>query len=208
MKTIIASLLILSSLSALSSEKITPVKVFDGTSAKCKTSQDHYTYRLQAHFVESVETTISNESLNLDIKTVMLSCDKTDNGYTFTKKNIFTDFTYNAFKGVTSDNQPILEAIKASTNFADLVIFKDNNYTKITSIKAVNSDSVITSFSETIELKELFSTEELVKYNNGETVMKALDFFLLRNINLESSQISERFSQSYGAFRLNLKLTK
>ncbi|PIK14214.1 hypothetical protein [Halobacteriovorax sp. JY17] len=208
MKTIIASLLILSSLSALSSEKITPVKVFDGTNATCKSSQDHYTYKLQAHLVQSVETTISNETLNLDIKTVMLSCDKNDNGYAFSEKNIFTDFTYNAFKGVTSDNQPIFEAIKVSTNFADLVIFKDGNYTKIASIKATNTDSVTTNFSETVALEDVLSTEELLKYNEGETISKSLDFFLLRNINVEGSQISERFSQSYGAFRLKLKLAK
>lgn len=206
MKLFFVSALLLCSLSTIASGNVSIVKVFDGTSATCKTSQDQYRYRLQAHKVLKVSSEVTDKNINLDITSTMLSCDQIEGKYVFTKKNIFEDFSYKVLS--FANGTSFLKDIDVTTNSAQIVIFEDGTYNEVARIEAKNSGEVNTLLETSIDLNKVLTSEQLTQLNNGEEVTKRLDLFLVRNINIDSSDLNLEYNQSYGSFRMILKLKR
>ncbi|ATH09344.1 hypothetical protein BIY24_15765 [Halobacteriovorax marinus] len=208
MKAIIAGLILATSLSSLASQNASIVKVFDGTNATCKTSQDAYRYKLQAHLVKQAKYEINGDNLELDLKATMLSCDKTETGYSFSDANLFDTFTYQVLMSVDENGEAVFSTVEVSTNEAEVVLFDNKTYQKVVSIESKNNSTKTTEYSASVALDKVLNASELEKFNAGEEVQKTLDLFLKRNINVESNDLNMRYTQSYGAFRLKLKLKK
>lgn len=205
MKNIITTLLILLTSNSFSAEI---VKVFDGTSAICEKKTDAWDYRFQAHLIKSIKAEINGDNLDLDLTSAMLACEKNENGYAFEEKKLFNDFNYKVVTGVDENQNAILDTVTVSTVSAKLVIFEDKTFTQISSTSLRPSTSTENQVSQTIPLKNILSDEELKKYNNGEVVLKKVDLYLLRELNLDSQDTTLKYRQSYGSFRTTLTFSK
>ncbi|GEM_PF-6635450 len=205
MKRIFAVLLILLTSNSFATNI---VKVFDGTSATCERQADIWDFRFQVHLVTSVKSQIDGDDINIEVKSEMLSCQKNTDGYNFVKKNLFDNFSYNIVSGLDQNQEPILDKVTVSTIAAKLIMFKDSNYELVSSTNINPSTTPVNNISVTLPLSNLLSKEELVKYNNGEVILKELDLFLKREFNLDSSDSTIKYSQSYGSHRTTLSISK
>ena len=205
MKKLITTLIILLTSNSFSMDV---VKVFDGTSAICENKANTWDYRFQAHLIKSIQTEVVGENLDIKLTSVMLGCEKNEEGYAFVEKKLYDDFSYNVVTQVDENQNAILDTVTASTISAKLVILNDKNYSLISSINLNPATSTLNHVSQTIALKDILSDEELTKYNNGVVVNKTLDLYLLRELNLDSQDTTLKYRQSYGSFRTTLTFSK
>ncbi|WP_372653945.1 hypothetical protein [Halobacteriovorax sp.] len=208
MKVLISTIILLSSLSVLSSESLPVSKVFDGTSASCEKKVDMWNYRFQAHKIKSFKTKVSKDSLNVDIETVMLSCEQKDNGYGFFERNLFSDFGYKVPSELDENGEVLFNNITVSTTSAKVIILNAKDYSEVLSINVNPSNENVLKLSDSVALDQVLSKEELAQYNNGKIVKKSLDIFLIRELNIEDEESSLKHRQSYGSFRVTLNLSK
>lgn len=183
------------------------VRVSDGSSAYCNTSQDHYRTRFQAYSVRSVALKYDqSDNASLSFSFDMKSCRKFSNGkYGFVVVNPMADFQYKVFLHVDGHTgQRVWNYVNARTLSLKGIAFKDGVY------KSLYKTEVRGKVKMNIALIDLMTAEEFNKFQTGEQVKVSLDFMLQRTLILTSSRQPDpnREVINYGSFRFHFKVKK